>query len=186
MEKLNELKHGLEDTWHSLGEGWRHMRERASGALTRFTPAGKHKAEAGGMTTGSDATAPDAAAPGAMAPNEVEFPSANWAMLAGDLFEDTDKFVVRLEVPGLDKQDLDIEVRSDVLIVRGEKRYERESAEGQYRIRQCAFGSFHRSIPLPTPVLADKTSASYRNGVLRIELPKAEQARGRRIEVRGA
>ncbi|QVM88953.1 Hsp20/alpha crystallin family protein [Pseudomonas lalucatii] len=112
------------------------------------------------------------------------FPSSNWALLAGDLYEDADKFVVRLEVPGLNKQDLDVEVRSDVLVVRGEKRYEQESTSGRYRIRQCAFGSFHRSIPLPLPVIADRTAASYRNGVLRIELPKAEHARGRRIEVR--
>ncbi|SDH73906.1 HSP20 family protein [Pseudomonas benzenivorans] len=171
MEKLNELKHGLEETWHSLGEGWRHLRERTSGALTRFTPSAKGKT--------------DKATPVPVAAGGNEFPSANWALLAGDLFEDADQFVVRLEVPGLDKQDLDIEVRSDVLIVRGEKRYEQESASGQYRIRQCAFGSFHRSIPLPAPVIAEKAAASYRNGVLRIELPKAEEARGRRIEVRG-
>lgn len=170
MDKFNELKHGLEETWHSLGEGWRHMRERASGALTRFTPATRRQSES--------------AAPAPVSPASSDFPSANWALLAGDLFEDADKFVVRLEVPGLDKQDLDIEVRSDVLIVRGEKRYEQESASGQYRIRQCAFGSFHRSIPLPTPVQAEHAAASYRNGVLRIELPKAEHARGRRIEVR--
>jgi HSP20 family protein len=170
MEKLTELKHGLEETWHSLGEGWRQMRERTSGALTRFTPTTRSK---------TDSTTPAPTATGS------DFPSANWALLAGDLFEDADKFVVRLEVPGLDKQDLDIEVRSDVLIVRGEKHYEQESASGQYRVRQCAFGSFHRSIPLPTSVLAEKTSASYRNGVLRIELPKAEPSRGRRIEVRG-
>ncbi|MDM8349204.1 Hsp20/alpha crystallin family protein [Pseudomonas sp. sp1636] len=167
MEKLTELKHSLEETWHSLSDDWRHLRERAGSALTRFTPQGRnHKAAA---TT----------------PTSAELPSANWALLAGDLFEDNDKFVVRLEVPGLDKQNLDIQVRSDMLIVRGEKRYEQESSSGQYRIRQCAFGSFHRSIPLPTPVLAEQASASYRNGVLRIELPKTEQASGRRIEVRG-
>ena len=174
MEKLTDLKHGLEETWHSLGEGWRSFRERTSGALTRFTPLTRSKA-----STEVAAEAP--AAP----PSHPDFPSANWALLTGDVFEDSDKFVVRLEVPGLDKQDVDIEVRNDVLIVRGEKRYEQESSSGQYRVRQCAFGSFHRSIPLPLPVLADKTSASYRNGVLRIELPKAEHARGRRIEVRG-
>lgn len=165
MDKLSGLKQGLEETWNSLGEGWHHLRERTSGALTRFTPSTKNKlpAEASGTT---------------------DFPSANWGLLAGDLFEDDDKFVVRLEVPGLDKQQLDIEVRSDMLVVRGEKRYEQESNSGQYRIRQCAFGSFHRSIPLTVPVLADKAAASYRNGVLRIELPKAEHASGRRIEVR--
>lgn len=170
MDKLNELKHGLEETWHSLGEGWRQVLDRASGALTRFTPNGRNK-------LGEQTTAPTKASAG-------EFPSSNWALLAGDLFEDADRFVVRLELPGLDKQDLDIEVRSDVLVVRGEKRYEQESSSGRYRIRQCAFGSFHRSIPLPLPVIADKAEAHYRNGVLRIELPKAEHARGRRIEVR--
>jgi HSP20 family protein len=162
MEKLNELKQGLEDTWHSLSEGWRQLRERTSGTLTRFTPS-------------NDKTPKQSA----------DFPSANWALLAGDVFEDDDKFTVRLEVPGLNKNQLDIEVRNDMLIVRGEKRSEQETSNGQYRVRQCAFGSFHRSIPLPLPVLADKASASYRNGVLRIELPKAERTSGRRIEVHG-
>ncbi len=162
MEKLNELKQGLEGTWHSLSEGWRQLRERTSGTLTRFTPSNDKTPE-----------------------QSADFPSANWALLAGDVFEDDDKFTVRLEVPGLNKNQLDIEVRNDMLIVRGEKRSEQETSNGQYRVRQCAFGSFHRSIPLPLPVLADKASASYRNGVLRIELPKAERTSGRRIEVHG-
>nr|WP_298148056.1 Hsp20/alpha crystallin family protein [uncultured Pseudomonas sp.] len=165
MEKLNELKQGLEDTWHSLSEGWRQLRERTSGTLTRFTPTNEKAPE--------------------QAPASADFPSTNWALLAGDVFEDDDKFIVRLEVPGLDKSQLDIEVRNDMLIVRGEKRSEQETSSGQYRVRQCAFGSFHRSIPLPLPVLAEKSSASYRNGVLRIELPKAEHTSGRRIEVHG-
>lgn len=171
MDTLNELKQGLEDTWHSLSDGWRHLRERTSGTLTRFTPSAKSK------------TSPESKTPTEPA-QTADFPSANWALLAGDVFEDADKFVVRLEIPGLDKQNLDIEVRDDMLIVRGEKRYEQESSSGQYRVRQCAFGSFHRSIPLPLPVLAEKSSAKYHNGVLRIELPKAEHASGRRIEVR--
>jgi len=54
----------------------------------------------------------------------------------------------------------------------------------RYRVRQCAYGSFHRAIPLPVPLEADKAAATYRNGVLRIELPKAERARARRIEIR--
>ncbi|RJG13970.1 Hsp20/alpha crystallin family protein [Pseudomonas cavernicola] len=165
MNKLSELKHGLEETWNSLSEGWRHLRDRTNGALTRFTPSAK-------------------ATESAPSPAELQFPPAGWALLAGDLFEDNDKFVVRLEAPGLDKQDFDLEVRSDVLIVRGEKRYAQESGSGRYRVRQCAFGSFHRSIPLPIPVIAEKATANYRNGVLRIELPKAEHAGGRRIEVR--
>lgn len=165
MEKLSELKHGLEEAWHSVAEGWRHVRERAAGALTRFTPSSK--------------TSPPPATTG-----EVQIPSTSWALLAGDVFEDEERVVVRLEVPGMEKHDLEIEVRSDVLVVRGEKRYEHESSEGRYRIRQCAYGSFHRAIPLPVAVQSEKARARYTNGVLRIELPKAEHVKGRRIEIR--
>lgn len=166
MNKMTDLKHGLEEAWHSVAEGWRQLRDRAAGALTHFGP-------------GKSATAapPQPSEPG-------HFPAANWALLAGDVFEDDDKVVVRLEAPGMDKQDFDLEVRSDALIVRGEKRFERESEQGRYRVRQCAYGSFHRAIPLPAPVEPGQASASYRNGVLRIELPKTEQARARRIEIR--
>jgi HSP20 family protein len=165
MNRLSELKQGLEEAWHSVAEGWRQLRDRAAGALTHFTPG-----------------AP--AAPAAQPSEAGHYPAANWALLAGDVFEDDDKVVVRLEAPGMEKGDFDLEVRSDALIVRGEKRFERETAEGRYRVRQCAYGSFHRAIALPAPVQGDKATASYRNGVLRIELPKTEQARARRIEIR--
>lgn len=165
MDKLTELKHGLEETWHSVGEGWRQLRERTSEALTRFTPAAKNK-----TVSESQPAAPSQ--------------SSDWALLAGDLYEDADQIVVRLEVPGVDKADLGLEVCGDILIVRGEKRVEQQSGNGRYRIRQCAFGSFRRVFHLPAPVIADKTQARCSNGVLRIELPKEEHARGRRIIVR--
>jgi HSP20 family protein len=165
MDKLAELKHGLEETWHSLGEGWRQLRERASESLTRFTPVNRsrHSLE-------------DAASPPALA--------SNWGLLAGDLYEDGEQIVVRLEVPGMVKEDLDLEVRGDVLFIRGEKRLEQEQGDGRYRVRQCTFGNFRRSFRLPAPVIAEKARAKCSNGVLRIELPKEERARGRRIEVR--
>ena len=166
MNRMTGLKQGLEEAWHSVAEGWRQLRDRATGALTHFSPAKPSPAR-------DDRTA---------APDH--FPAATWALLAGDVFEDDDKVVVRLEAPGLEKEDFDLEIRSDVLIVRGEKRYDRETTEGRYRVRQCAYGSFHRAIPLPVPLEADKAAATYRNGVLRIELPKAERARARRIEIR--
>jgi HSP20 family protein len=165
MDKLSGFRHGLEEAWQSVAEGWRHLRDRAAGALTRFRPTSKP----------ADTPPP---------PGELQLPASGWALLAGDVFEDDEQIVVRLEVPGMEKEDFDIEVRDDVLVVRGEKRYEREATEGRYRVRQCAYGSFHRSIPLPVPVVGEKTTASYRNGVLRIALPKAEHARARRIEVK--
>jgi HSP20 family protein len=105
-------------------------------------------------------------------------------MIGGDVFDDDRRIVVRLEVPGMSKQDFDIEVLDEVLLVRGEKRFERESSEGRWRVLQCAYGSFSRRVPLPVKVLPDKASASYRDGVLRIELPKAEPGRPKRVNVR--
>ena len=64
-----------------------------------------------------------------------------WAILAGDVYEDENKILVRLEVPGLNKDDLHIEVRDDVLTVGGEKRFQREFTEGHYPLLQCAYGS---------------------------------------------
>lgn len=171
--KLSELKLGLEETWRSVGEGWRHLREQTSGALTHFTPA-------------KSGSAPAESTPALGRPSNdfLQPSSAGWALLAGDLFEDDDKLVVRLEMPGLDKQDIELEVRGDMLIVRGEKRHEQESTSGRYRVRQCAYGSFHRSIALPKSVLGEQASADYHNGVLRIELPKTTQAQGRKIEIK--
>lgn len=144
----------------SLAEGWDRLRRSASDALTRFMPG--------------DATR----LPERADIDDAQYlPSPAWSMLGGDVFEDDRRVVVRIEAPGLERQDFDIEVLPDRLVVRGEKRFERESTEGRWRVLQCAYGSFHRSVPLSTPVRSDEARASYRNGVLRIELPK--QAPGR-------
>ncbi|MET1081135.1 MAG: Hsp20/alpha crystallin family protein [Pseudomonas sp.] len=182
MNSLRDLKQGLEGTLRTVGEGWRHLREQASGALTRFTPAGRPGADKGVAEGGPKADSPPQKTTSL---SEWQFPSAGWALLAGDLYEDDSKLVVRLEIPGLDKDQLDLEVRDDNLIVRGEKRLDEQASDGHYRIRQCAYGSFHRSIALPRAVKADQAKAEYRNGVLRIELPKSERHQGRRIEVKG-
>ena len=107
MDKLAELKHGLVETWYSLGEGWRQLRDRTSEALTRFTPVNRSR-------------------------NSSEVPSSspalasNWGLLAGDLYEDGDQIVVRLDVPGMVKEDLNLEVRGDALIISDEKHIEQE------------------------------------------------------------
>jgi HSP20 family protein len=165
MKALEEIKQGLEDAWESLAEGWHRLRDRTAGALTRFKP-GKSVV--------------------AVPKREEDFylASPGWALLAGDVYEDDRRIVVRIEVPGMEKDEFDLEVRDDTLIVRGEKRFERETTEGRYRVLQCAYGHFHRVIPLPARVLAEKASASYHNGVLKIELPKAEIAERRPIEIK--
>ncbi|HJV80699.1 Hsp20/alpha crystallin family protein [Noviherbaspirillum sp.] len=156
--RLEEIKQGWSSFWDSVAEGWQHLRQSASSAITGFKPSVQTN-----LPAKSDID------------DAFFIPSMGWSMLGGDVFEDDKRLVVRIEVPGLDKNDLDIEVQGDALIVRGEKRFEREDTEGRYRVLQCAYGSFRRVVPLHAPVLADQAKASYKNGVLRVELPKMEE-----------
>lgn len=153
---LDELKQGFNTFWDSVAEGWQRLRQSAAGALIRFLP-------------GEGADLP--------AKHEVDdsfyLPSHGWAFLGGDVFEDAERLVVRIEIPGMRKDELRIEIADDALVVSGEKRFEREASEGRYRLLQCAYGSFRRVIALPARVLAEQASARYTDGVLRIELPKA-------------
>lgn len=165
--KLESLKEGVESLWDNLAEGWRHLAHSATGALTRFKAGEKTDLPA-------RAEVDDAS----------WLPSRGWAMLGGDVFEDDKRLVVRLEVPGLNKEDMVVEVRDGALVVSGEKRFERESTEGRWRVMQCAYGSFHRVVPLPEPVLADQARATYKNGVLRVELPKATPGKLRSITIK--
>ncbi|MCU7370163.1 Hsp20/alpha crystallin family protein [Paucibacter sp. O1-1] len=172
MTKLAEqLKQGADQAWESLSEGWRELSARASGALTRFWPVSAD---------------PDHAAPPASVPQQAMLRLNHWAFMAADVFDDADKLLVRIEAPGMRREDFHIELHGDVLSVRGEKRVDREATQGRWRVVQCAYGSFRRDVALPMPVKVDKTQASYRDGVLRIELPKADEARSRRIAVRAA
>ena len=167
MKAFAELKQELQEGWKSIAEGWSHVRERAANALTRFKPTDR-------------SGAPVQSGEGGLFP----LTAPAWAMLAGEVFEDSRRVVVRLEVLGMDAKDFDLQVTDSLLVVRGEKRFSREASEGCYRVLECAYGSFHRTIPLPMAVRADKVEASYRNGVLRIELPKVETAAARPIEVK--
>ena len=165
MARLDQVRQGLENALETLAEGWRELSQRATGALTRFKP--------GPATTAEGGSAPDDDLP----------MRSGWAFLAADVFEDADKVVVRLEAPGMRRDDFHVELDGGVLCVRGEKRFEREGGTGRYRVVQCAYGQFRREVALPVPVQSDQTRASYRDGVLRIELPKAEGAKGRKIDV---
>lgn len=164
MTKLAEqLKQGAGHAWESLSEGWRELSARASGALTRFVPS-----------TPSDKGGADAGALGRR---------SRWGLMAADVLDTGNQLIVRLEAPGMRREDFTIEVHGDILTVRGEKRLDHESSEGGYRVVQCAYGSFRRDVSLPVAVNVDQTKASYRDGVLRIEMPKVERSRTRRIAV---
>lgn len=160
LERLDGIKEGFTSLWGTVADGWQRMRRSAAGALTRFRSA-------------EQANLPAKAA----VDDDFYLPTHGWSMLGGDVFEDEQRLVVRLEVPGMNKDEFDIEVLDDALVVRGEKRFERERTEGRYRMLQCAYGSFRRVVPLPVPVLAEASKASYKAGVLKIELSKAKPAK---------
>ena len=157
--KLDEIKQGFSSFLDSVAEGWQHLRQSASSALTGFRPSQ-------GTNMPARADVDDA----------FYLPSRGWAMLGGDVFEDEKRVIVKLEVPGMEKEELNVEVQGDALVIRGEKRFEREDTEGRYRALQCAYGTFRRVVPLPAAVLSDQAKASYKNGVLRVELPKDADA----------
>ncbi|MBC7360089.1 HSP20 family protein [Desulfacinum infernum DSM 9756] len=103
---------------------------------------------------------------------------------AFDISETDDKIVVKADLPGVDVKDLDISIANNVLTVKGEKKQEKEEKGESYHRIERRFGSFARSITLPVDVKAEGVEAVYRDGVLRIEIPKAESSRPKKIEVK--
>ena len=110
-------------------------------------------------------------------------PFGGWAFMAADVFDDDDKVIVRIEAPGMRREDFNVELHGDLLTVWGEKQFDKEARSGRYSVVQCAYGSFRRDVALLASVKPDKTKASYRDGVLRIELPKADGSCARCIVV---
>ena len=103
--------------------------------------------------------------------------------MAADVVDGKDSVIVRLEAPGMTRSDFKIELRGETLSIQGEKRIERESGGDGHRTIQCAYGSFRRDVPLPTAVNPDKAKATYRDGVLRVVLPRMKGPQSRRLSV---
>ncbi len=100
-----------------------------------------------------------------------------------DIAEREDGYVVKVELPGVNKEDVRITLEENLLTIRGEKKQEKESKDQNYHRMERSYGSFQRSFTLPTSVKADKIDANYRDGILTVTLPKAEEARRKQIEV---
>ena len=100
-----------------------------------------------------------------------------------DLFEDRDHLVVKVEIPGMKKEDIDISLHDGVLAIAGERKTEEKYDKAETHRSERFVGRFHRALTLPVPVQADKTNANYQDGVLTITLPKAEEAKPKQIQV---
>jgi HSP20 family protein len=101
-----------------------------------------------------------------------------------DVVEHPDKFTVECDLPGISQKDIDISIAAGVLTIKGEKKGERVSDTTKFYRQETWEGSFQRTISLPAAVDPDKVEASYRDGVLMIELPKREEAKTKRIELK--
>jgi HSP20 family protein len=100
-----------------------------------------------------------------------------------DIYEDEHKIVLKLEVPGLKQEDLDIQLENNTLSVRGERKFEKEEKEENFHRIERRYGSFFRSFTVPTTVNTENVKASYDSGVLRIELEKRAEAKPKQIKV---
>ncbi len=158
MATVTQLRQGLGQVWDSVVEGWNSLTRKASSAITRFSLPGKAEKDADKQEL-----------------VETRQRNVGWGVLAAEVFDDSKQIVVRIETPGMKRNDFDIEVMDDILIIRGEKRTEREATHGRYHVVECAYGRFERAIPLPAPVDRSRAKAKYRKGVLRIELPKLKE-----------
>lgn len=163
---LNSLKKASQEVgreihraWDSLSDGWRELLSRSGDSLTHFT---KHN-----VTESSTQI--------------HRFPS--WSVLAGEVEETNNAINVRLEVPGLERDDLDLMVEGNTLRISGEKRYTRDEERRNYHIMERAYGSFQRVIPLPHPIDGDNAEATLNHGVLSVRLPKTGATSGKQIKV---
>ncbi|HXY16039.1 MAG TPA: Hsp20/alpha crystallin family protein [Terriglobales bacterium] len=100
-----------------------------------------------------------------------------------DVYEDEHRITLKIEVPGIDEKDIDVRVENNTLTVHGERKFEKEEKEENYRRVERQYGSFTRSFTLPNTVDTDSVSANYEKGVLKIKLAKKEEAKPKQIKV---
>ncbi len=108
---------------------------------------------------------------------------AEWSPLV-DITEDDKEYLVKAEIPEMKKEEIKINVHDDVLSISGERKYEKEEKGKKYHRVERAYGSFMRSFTLPEDADGSKVNAEYKEGVLKVHLPKSEKAKPKAIEVK--
>ncbi|MEN8181666.1 MAG: Hsp20/alpha crystallin family protein [Myxococcota bacterium] len=160
MAWYDSIKRGTDEFLENLAEGWDKLRRRSATALTRFT-RGAAPAEEGALPA----------------------PEETWGLLSAEVSELGKEVVVRVEAPGMNREDFTLAVERGHLFVRGEKRFEHEEKGAHYHLFESAYGSFQRAIPLPCEVRVEEAEAQYKRGVLTVRMPRAAAATGRQIPI---
>ena len=114
----------------------------------------------------------------------ISLRDGGWTSPAVDMYQTDDEVVVKAALPGFKADEVQINVTGEVLTLRGETKHEEEKKDKAWHIREHRWGSFERSIALPTEVTADKAVADFENGILTITLPKAEEVKPKTISVK--
>jgi HSP20 family protein len=105
-----------------------------------------------------------------------------WAPLV-DIFEDANEIVVRAELPGVSQEEIDIELTGDTLTIKGERKFEDAQRRDNYVRVERSYGQFQRSFTIGVPVQNDAVSASYKEGILEVHLPKSEATKPKKVKV---
>jgi HSP20 family protein len=151
LRKLrSELEREISRAWEGLAEGWREVLSRSGEALTRFVRV----------------------KPSATDLERRDFPQ--WALLPSECWETAQSVIVRVELPGMRKEDIDIAIHRGRLQIRGERRSSDDEEKRHYHFMERAFGRFERSIPLPSNIDAARAEVAYQGGVITVIFPKTE------------
>lgn len=102
---------------------------------------------------------------------------------AADIFENENEIVIKAELPGMEAKDIELGLENNVLTLKGERRFEKETKEENYHRVEREYGHFIRSFSLPSAVKEDKITAEFKNGLLRIVLPKKEEVKPKQIKI---
>lgn len=113
---------------------------------------------------------------------EEGFAPSTWTP-AVDIYETPEAIVLQADLPGLRREDIDIQIRDDTLTLRGERRFAKDVHEESYLRIERAYGAFHRSFTLPATIQQEKIRAVFRDGILELTLPKAEEAKAKKIAI---
>ena len=150
-------------------------------AITRFTPFRSPFTDIALLQNRLNSIFPDFSWPS----QDEQLMTGNFAP-AVDVYEDAQKIVLKLEVPGIEEKDLDVRVENHTLTVKGERKLEKEEKEENFHRIERRYGSFYRAFTLPSTVDTESISANYNAGVLKLELKKKAEAQPKQIKVNKA
>ena len=112
----------------------------------------------------------------------VTFWKGDWSPTV-NITETKNKLIVKTELPGVDPKNVNIDITGDVLSIKGEKKEEKEEQDEHFYLMESAYGSFSRSVRLPVEVNEDKVKANFKNGILKITIPKAKETKTKSIKI---